>query len=167
MTEKHPDEPSELSTHLSPAGEARMVDVGAKAVTERRAVAGAFVAMAPETVAKLRAGLTPKGDVLATARIAGIMAAKRTPELIPLCHAIALTRVVVDLAVEDAGVRIEAHAEARDRTGVEMEALCAATVAALTLYDMLKGIDRGMVIERVALLEKAGGRSGHWTRAGG
>ena len=144
-----------------------MVDVGAKDVTARRAVASAFVRMSTETIDALRDGATPKGDVLAAARLAGIMAAKRTPELIPLCHAIALTRVTVELEIARGGVRIVARAEARDRTGVEMEAMTAASVAALTLYDMLKGIDRGMVIEHVALDEKSGGRSGHWVRGAG
>jgi cyclic pyranopterin phosphate synthase len=153
-----------ISTHVDAAGHVHMVDVGEKAETARRAVATAFLGMQRETVARLRAGDTPKGDVLATARLAGIMAAKRTAELIPLCHSIALTKVKVELAIEDEGVGIAAVAEAHDRTGVEMEAMTAAAVAALTLYDMLKGIDRGMVIESVRLEEKAGGRSGHWTR---
>jgi cyclic pyranopterin phosphate synthase len=138
-----------------------MVDVGEKEVTARRAVAEARVTMHADTAARLGAGGAGKGDVLATARIAGIQAAKRTPELIPLCHAVALTRVEVDLAIDHAGVRIRATAEARDRTGVEMEALVAASAAALTVYDMLKGVDRGMSFD-VRLLEKAGGRSGHW-----
>ncbi len=142
-----------------------MVDVGDKSVTARSAIATARVTMAPETARALSEGSTPKGDVLATARIAGIQAAKRTPELIPLCHAIALTRVQVRFALDASGVRIEAEAEARDRTGVEMEAMTAVTVAALTLYDMLKGIDRAMTITDVRLEEKRGGRSGHWTRA--
>jgi cyclic pyranopterin phosphate synthase len=153
-----------LSTHLNMRGEAIMVDVGAKQVTARHAIAHAHVTMAAATVARLRAGDTPKGDVLATARIAGIQAAKRTPDLIPLCHAIALTRVTVDLVVVDDGVEIVTRAEARDRTGVEMEAMTAASVAALTLYDMLKGIDRAMVL-RVALDEKAGGKTGTWQRS--
>jgi cyclic pyranopterin phosphate synthase len=161
------DPPSPLSSHLDAQGHARMVDVGDKPVTARRAVATAFLRTRIETVEALRAGTTPKGDVLASARLAGIMAAKRTPELIPLCHAIALTKVRVELEVLAEGVAIVATAEARDRTGVEMEALTAASVAALTLYDMLKGIDRGMVIERVALEEKQGGRSGHWVREQG
>ncbi len=144
-----------------------MVDVGDKPPTPRRAVATAFLRMEAATAKALAQGATPKGDVLATARIAGIMAAKRTPDLIPLCHAIALTRVAVNLHVNDDGVSIEAVAEARDRTGVEMEAMTAASVAALTLYDMLKGIDRGMTIESVRLDEKSGGRSGHWLRGGG
>jgi cyclic pyranopterin phosphate synthase len=158
-TESHP-----LSTHLDNRGQARMVDVGEKSVTARRAVASARVTMAPSTLAALREQRTPKGDVLATARIAGIQAAKRTPELIPLCHAIALTKVKVDFALDDHGVSIEAVAEARDRTGVEMEALTAATVSALTLYDMLKGVDRAMTITDVRLEEKAGGKTGHWLR---
>jgi cyclic pyranopterin monophosphate synthase len=151
-------------SHLDARGHARMVDVGDKAVTARRAVACARVRMAHATIAALRAGQSPKGDVLAAARLAGIMAAKRTPELIPLCHAVTLTRVAVEIAVGDEGVDIEAVAEARDRTGVEMEALTAASVAALTLYDMLKALDRGMVIEGLMVREKSGGRSGPWAR---
>jgi cyclic pyranopterin phosphate synthase len=142
-----------------------MVDVGAKRETLRRAVARAHVRMHAATVELLRSGSAPKGDVLAVARIAGIQAAKRTPELIPLCHAVRLTRVTVDVLIEPAGVRIEAAAEAVDRTGVEMEALVAASTTALTVYDMLKGIDRGMRIE-VALEEKTGGAGGTWTRGG-
>lgn len=153
-----------ISSHLDSKGEARMVDVGEKDVTARAATASAFVAMSAHTVGLLREGRTPKGDVLAVARIAGIQAAKRTPELIPLCHAIALTKVTVECTIEDGGVRVRATAEARDRTGVEMEALTAASVASLTLYDMLKGVDRAMVIERIALDEKRGGRTGHWRR---
>jgi cyclic pyranopterin phosphate synthase len=156
-----------LSTHLDARGQARMVDVGDKATTDRRAVARGMVTMLPATVARLRAGdarSSSKGDVLAVARIAGIQAAKRTPELIPLCHAIALTKVAVDLAIVDRGVAIEATADARDRTGVEMEALTAASVAALTIYDMLKGVDRGMRIA-VELAHKAGGKSGTWSRS--
>ncbi len=139
-----------------------MVDVGGKDVTVRRATARAHVAMQEATVSRLRGGDVAKGDVFAAARIAGIQAAKRTPELIPLCHAIALTKVTVTLLIEDAGVVILAVAEARDRTGVEMEALTAASVAALTVYDMLKSTDRGMRIE-VGLEEKRGGKSGTWT----
>lgn len=162
---RHDDENTDgLSTHLDAQGRARMVDVGDKPLSARRAVATAFVSMAPATVERLRAGQSPKGDVLAVARVAGIMAAKRTSELIPLCHAIALTNVSVDLEIEQGGVMVRASAEARDRTGVEMEAMAAASIAALTLYDMLKGIDRAMVIERVALEEKEGGRSGRWVR---
>lgn len=157
---------SEGLTHLDARGEVHMVDVGEKAVTARRAVARARVRMAPETVAKVRAHDAPKGDAGATARIAGIMAAKKTPELIPLCHSIALTRVTVDVAWSDHGAEITATAETRDRTGVEMEAMTAVSVAALALYDMVKGTERGVTIERVELVEKSGGRSGHWVREG-
>lgn len=150
-------------THVSSRGEARMVDVAEKRITHRVARAGAFVALAPATVLLLRSGRTPKGDVLATARIAGISAAKRTPEWIPLCHTVALTRVTVDLAIEDEGVRVECTAEALDRTGVEMEAMVGASAAALTLYDMLKAVERGIEF-RVALLEKQGGKSGRFAR---
>jgi len=152
-----------LSTHVDASGRAHMVDVGAKEITLRRAAAHARVTMSDATTARLRAGDVAKGDVLATARIAGIQAAKRMSELIPLCHAIALTRVAIELAIVDDGVSIEAVAEAHDRTGVEMEALTAASVAALTVYDMLKSVDRGMRFS-VELVEKAGGRSGAWTR---
>jgi cyclic pyranopterin phosphate synthase len=153
-------------THLTPEGEAHMVDVSPKPETARRAVARAFVRMRPETLATLLAGNTPKGDVLATARIAGIQAAKRTPELIPLCHAIRLTGVEVELEPrsEPTGVAIVTTARAFDRTGVEMEALVAASAAALTLYDMLKAIDRAMTITDLELVEKSGGRSGDFRR---
>lgn len=143
-----------------------MVDVGEKPVTARRAVARAEVRMAPETARRLRAGEHGKGDAEATVRIAGIMAAKRTPELIPLCHAVALTGVTVDVVWGDAGATITAAAECRDRTGVEMEAMTAASVAALALYDMVKGMERGVTVERVELVEKSGGRTGRWTREG-
>jgi cyclic pyranopterin phosphate synthase len=153
-------------THLDDQGRARMVDVGDKATTARVAVASAVVRMRPETLALLAAGEAPKGDVLATARIAGIQAAKRTPELIPLCHAIHLTSVEVSFAVDPDGerVHVEARARARDRTGVEMEAMTAAAVAALTIYDMLKAKDRAMVVEHVQLESKSGGKSGDWAR---
>jgi cyclic pyranopterin phosphate synthase len=152
--------------HLNEQGQAHMVDVGGKAVTERTATASALVRMSPETAERLAAGTVPKGDVLAVARIAGISAAKRTDELIPLCHRVALTGVEVDLRVdrERAAVEITSTARALDRTGVEMEALVAASVAALTIYDMLKGMDRGIEIASVVLVEKAGGRSGTWRR---
>jgi len=153
-------------THVSKKGEARMVDVGDKAVTAREARAMAEVHMAKATLAAIVDGALPKGDVLAVARVAGIQAAKRTPELIPLCHAIALTSVEV-LFRPDArrGVlAVDAIARATDRTGVEMEALVAASVAALTVYDMVKAVERGVTIERVALVEKKGGKSGHWQR---
>ena len=154
-------------THLDETGAARMVDVGGKEKTRRRAVAEAHVRMLPETVAMIVEGSAPKGDVLATARVAGITAAKRTSELIPLCHPIALTHAAVDLETdtgESPGVRIRATCETLDRTGVEMEALTAASVAALTLYDMCKSVDRGMTIERIGLVSKEGGASGSWTR---
>jgi molybdenum cofactor biosynthesis protein MoaC len=150
-------------SHLSARGEAHMVDVSAKAETLRRAVASATVRMNEATTERLRSGTAPKGDVLAAARLAGIQAAKRTPELIPLCHTVRLTRVTVELRIEPGVVRIEAAAEAVDRTGVEMEALVAASTAALTVYDMLKGIDRGMTIE-LGLEQKTGGASGPWAR---
>lgn len=151
-------------THLDESGAARMVDVAGKAVTHRRAVAGGFIRMAPATLAMIVEGRAPKGDVFATARIAGIMAAKRTADLVPMCHPLALTHVAIDLAPEKDGVRITATAETDDKTGVEMEALSAASVAALTLYDMVKAVDRGMVIEELKLLSKEGGKSGTWTR---
>ena len=140
-----------------------MVDVGAKAVTERRAVARAVVRMAPETIAAVRRGDAPKGDVLGTARIAGIQAAKRTSELIPLCHPLPLSFVDVRLAVVEDGVEIETEARTTGQTGVEMEALTAASVAALTVYDMVKGIERGVEIAELYLLEKSGGRH-DWRR---
>lgn len=145
-----------------------MVDVSAKPSTRREAHASATVAMQPSTLAQLQAGTNKKGDVLATARIAGIQAAKRTPELIPLCHHVALSSVEVRFepqpGTETAHVRIDVVARARDQTGVEMEALSAASVAALTLYDMLKAVDRGMVIQRVQLEKKTGGARGDWQR---
>jgi cyclic pyranopterin phosphate synthase len=140
-----------------------MVDVGDKAVTERRAVARAVVRMAPETIAAVRRGDAPKGDVLGTARIAGIQAAKRTSELIPLCHPLPLSFVDVRLAVVEDGVEIETEARTTGQTGVEMEALTAASVAALTVYDMVKGIERGVEIAELYLLEKSGGRH-DWRR---
>ena len=155
---------SEL-THLDAQGTARMVDVGDKPATDRRAVARAVVRMSPETAAKVAAGDAPKGDVLGTARIAGVLAAKRTGELIPLCHPLGLDHVDVDATVDPAAGTVTLTAEARvtARTGVEMEAMTAASVAALTVYDMVKGIERGVEIERVALLEKSGGRH-DWRR---
>jgi cyclic pyranopterin phosphate synthase len=152
-----------LSSHLTNAGEVHMVDVGAKGVTERTAVARARVHMAEATFRRLERGDTPKGEVLATARIAGIQAAKRTWELIPLCHPISLTRIEIMIALEDGGVTIAAECDASDRTGVEMEAMVAASTAALTIYDMLKGLDRSMRLE-VQLMKKVGGKSGTWTR---
>ena len=145
-----------------------MVDVGDKPVTERRAVARAVVRMSPATAAAVAAGDAPKGDVLGIARIAGIQAAKRTGELIPLCHPLGLDHVDVDAVVDaEAGtVTLTAEASVAARTGVEMEAMTAAAVAALTVYDMVKGLERGVTVEEVALLEKSGGRSGAWRRNG-
>ncbi|PWG63205.1 cyclic pyranopterin monophosphate synthase MoaC [Sediminicurvatus halobius] len=156
---------SEL-THINERGEAHVVDVGDKARTHRVAIASGRITMAPETLAALRAGDLKKGDALAVARIAGLMAAKRTSELVPLCHPLALTHIEVALTPDEAagGVRCEARAETRERTGVEMEALTAVQVALLTVYDMCKALDRGMTIEAVRLDHKAGGRSGTWTR---
>jgi cyclic pyranopterin monophosphate synthase len=153
-------------THLDEAGRARMVDVGGKPSTERRAVAQARVRVSPETGLAVQEGNAPKGDVLGTARIAGIQAAKRTSELIPLCHPLALTFVGVEGEIDSVGGEITLTAEARTTgpTGVEMEALTAAAVAALTVYDMVKGIERGAEIAAVVLLEKSGGRSGEWRR---
>jgi cyclic pyranopterin phosphate synthase len=151
-------------SHLNAKGEAHMVDVSAKDVTHRTALAEGFVAMAPETLAIVTRGEAKKGDVLATARLAGIMAAKRTHELIPLCHPLLITKVTVDLTPEEepAGIRVVAEVRVSGQTGVEMEALTAVSVACLTIYDMLKAADKGMVIGPVRLLEKTGGRSGPW-----
>ena len=158
---------SEL-THLDEHGTARMVDVGDKPATDRRAVARAVVRMSPDTAAKVLAGDAPKGDVLGTARIAGILAAKRTGELIPLCHPLGLDHVDLDAVVDAAAGTVTLTAEARvtARTGVEMEAMTAASIAALTVYDMVKALERGVEIASVALVEKSGGRSGTWRRGG-
>ena len=153
-------------THLDEHGTARMVDVGDKAATDRRAVARALVRMSPATAAKVLAGDAPKGDVLGTARIAGIQAAKRTGELIPLCHPLPLTHADVRAELRDDGVHIEAEAATTAQTGVEMEALTAAAVAALTVYDMCKAVEKGMTITEVRLEEKTGGKSGPWRRDG-
>ena len=153
-------------SHLDESGAAKMVDVGEKGVVRRTAVAAGRVEMAAETVERLRAEALPKGDALNTARIAGIIAAKRTPDLIPLCHGLNLTSVDIEFSVEEDGVGIVATARASDRTGVEMEALVAASTAALALYDMVKAVERGAVIERVELLSKTGGRRGDWHRDG-
>ncbi len=152
-------------THLDDEGRAQMVDVAMKAPSHREATAQATVCMSAATLTKLREGNTPKGDVLGTARVAGIQAAKRTPSLIPLCHAIALTSVEVLFQEIEEGVQVLATARCFDRTGVEMEAMTAASVAALTIYDMLKAVERGITIAEVTLLEKRGGRSGHWTKS--
>lgn len=151
-------------THLDETGAARMVDVSDKDVTSRVAVALGAVRMLPETLALITSGAAAKGDVIATARIAGIMAAKRTHDLIPLCHPLALQSVKVEIAADEAlpGLRVTATAKVTGRTGVEMEALTAASVACLTIYDMAKAVDRGMVIEGIRLAAKSGGRSGDW-----
>jgi cyclic pyranopterin monophosphate synthase len=152
-------------THLDQAGRLRMVDVGAKARTPRRARVRGEILMQPETVAAVSAGSVAKGNVLEAARLAGIMAAKRTADLIPLCHPLSLTWVDVAFTVGQDRIEVEAEARIDDRTGVEMEALTAATVALLTIYDMCKAVDRGMVISQVRLVEKSGGRSGTYRRA--
>jgi cyclic pyranopterin phosphate synthase len=155
---------TELS-HLDAAGRARMVDVSGKPVTARVARASGRVLLSAAAVAALRSGQVPKGDALAVARIAGIQGAKRTPDLIPLCHPIGLHAVSVDLTVTDEGVTISATARTADRTGVEMEALTAVSVAALTLVDMIKAVDKMAVISDIRLEEKSGGKSGHWQRS--
>ncbi len=158
-----PDSEEPRLSHLDDRGGARMVDVSGKAVTTREAVAEGFVAMRPETLALIQEGGLPKGDVLAVARVAGIQAAKRTSELIPMCHPLPISAVAIALdPVDDARLRVEATVRTEGRTGVEMEALTAVGVAALTVYDMCKAVDRGMRIEGVRLLEKRGGKSGEW-----
>jgi cyclic pyranopterin phosphate synthase len=156
-------------THLSAAGDARMVDVSTKAETAREAVAHATLTMRPATLRLVRAGNAPKGDVLGVARTAGILAAKRTHELIPLCHPLRITGI--DIAFSDdvrrGRLTIEARVRTVDKTGVEMEALTAASVAALTVYDMVKAVEKGVTIGSIQLVEKSGGKSGHWTRNGG
>jgi cyclic pyranopterin phosphate synthase len=151
-------------THLDPLGRARMVDVTPKEPTHRRALARCKVFMKPETTALVANNAVNKGDVLGAARIAGIQAAKRTAELIPLCHPLLVGSVYINFTLGDTFVEVEAQVETVDRTGVEMEALTAASVAALTVYDMCKSYDRSMVIGELALWEKVGGRSGHWRR---
>jgi cyclic pyranopterin monophosphate synthase len=151
-------------THLNEKGEAHIVDIGDKAITARRAVARATVEAQPATIDAIMGGTLKKGDALAVARIAGIMAAKKTSDLIPLCHPIALNKVEIDIGEKNGILVITATAETSDRTGVEMEAMTAASVAALTLYDMVKGIDRAMRISSVELLEKSGGKSGDFVR---
>ena len=159
---------SERLTHVDDRGTVRMVDVGGKAESERLACAEALVRMSPSTIAALESGDAPKGDVLGAARLAGIQAAKRTGELIPLAHPVALSFADVQASIDatSGGVRVRAEARAVARTGVEMEAMTAAAVAALTVYDMVKGLERGVRIEQVELLEKSGGRSGTWRRHG-
>ena len=149
-------------THLDAHGNARMVDVGNKAATQRLAIASGRIRMSVEALAAIRDGAVPKGDVVAAARIAGIMAAKKTAELIPLCHPLVLDTVGLDFAFEDGGLRATATAALTGKTGVEMEALTAASVALLTIYDMAKALDKGMVIEDLRLIEKRGGKSGDW-----
>lgn len=153
-------------THLDAAGAAHMVDVGGKAATRREAVATGRIEMVAEAARAIRDGTALKGDVLAVARVAGIMAAKRTSELIPLCHPLPLTRVAIDLVVDESGVTATATVATEGKTGVEMEALTAVTVTLLTIYDMVKAIDKGMTIGGVQLLTKTGGKSGDWARAG-
>lgn len=153
-------------THLDESGHARMVDVTTKQPTVRSATARGFVRCAPQVVASLRDGTVPKGDVLAVARIAGIQGAKRCAELLPLAHIIGVHGASVDLAIEDEGVAIEATVRTADRTGVEMEALTAVSVAALAIVDMVKGLDKSSSIENVRITAKEGGRSGSWTRPG-
>jgi cyclic pyranopterin phosphate synthase len=152
-------------THLDDQGKARMVDVGGKPESQRLAVAEGRIAMSAAALEAIRDGNVPKGDVLAAARIAGIMAAKKTAELIPLCHPLALDAVHVDFALEADGVRVSASASLTGRTGVEMEAMTAVSIALLTIYDMAKAIDKGTVISAVRLIEKRGGKSGHWKAA--
>ena len=152
-------------THIDARGRVTMVDVGAKPETDREAVAGAEIRVSPSTLAAVRNGAVKKGDPLQTARLAGIMAAKRTAEMIPLCHTLALSHVDVDITPVSWGYALVATVRTRGRTGVEMEALTAVSVAALTIYDMLKAMDRGMTIGRIRVLEKRGGRSGHYKRS--
>ena len=151
-------------THLDDTGAARMVDVSAKPATDREAVAQAVIVLSAEAFAAVTSGTAKKGDVLAAARIAGIQAAKRTAELIPMCHPVLVGSIAVNFFIGDDYVEVEAQVETVDRTGVEMEAMTACTTAALTVYDMCKSSDRTMTIEHVALWEKSGGRSGPWRR---
>ena len=151
-------------THLDADGSARMVDVSAKAVTAREAVAAGRIDMSDEAARAIAEGLVKKGDVLAVARVAGIMAAKKTADLIPLCHPIALSAVTVDFTLDDHGVTVKATARTAGQTGVEMEALAATSVALLTIYDMAKALDKAMVIRDVRLIAKTGGKSGDWRR---
>ena len=150
-------------THIDEAGAARMVDVGGKAVTAREAIASGRITMSAEAAAAIGAGTAKKGDVLAVARVAGIMAAKRTSDLIPLCHPLPLTKVEIDLVVDETGVTATATASTEGKTGVEMEALTAATVTLLTIYDMAKAIDKTMVLTDIRVRAKSGGKSGDWT----
>ena len=151
-------------THLDPLGRARMVDVTAKEPTHRRAIARCRVHMEPETASQVASGAITKGDVLAVARVAGIQAAKQTPSLLPLCHPLLVGSVFVNFRIEDSHIEVEAQVDTVDRTGVEMEALTACAIAALTIYDMCKSVDRSMTVGELALWEKTGGRSGTWRR---
>ncbi len=151
-------------THLDSDGSARMVDVGDKLPTRRVAIATGRIAMSPDALAAIRDGLVKKGDVLAVARVAGIMAAKRTSDLIPLCHPLPLTKASVDFTFEENAIRVTATAATDGKTGVEMEALTATSTALLTIYDMVKAIDKAMVVDGICLLEKQGGKSGDWIR---
>lgn len=160
-----PTEGGSALSHLT-GGEAQMVDVSAKEPTLRSATARSFVSMSPDAIAAVRTESLGKGDVLGVAKVAGIMAAKKTADLIPLCHPLALTDVQVGLELLEDGVRIQAHAKTTGPTGVEMEALTAAAVAALTVYDMCKSVDRSMTVEKIELVSKEGGRSGTWRRDG-
>ncbi|MEM6461615.1 MAG: cyclic pyranopterin monophosphate synthase MoaC [Pseudomonadota bacterium] len=155
-------------THIGESGEAHMVDVGSKADTERVAVAEGYISMTPDTLATIRAGDAKKGDVIGTARLAGIMAAKKASDLIPLCHPLLLTKVAVEIsdAKHLPGLRVEATVRVSGKTGVEMEALTAVSVACLTIYDMAKAVDRTMEISNLKLLSKSGGKSGTWQRTG-
>jgi len=164
LSQKRKEPAATVLTHVDREGTPRMVDVGAKPRTERAAVAEGYIRMAPETLALIDGSQTPKGDPLVIARIAGIQAAKRTAELIPLCHPLPLTHVEVEVDLDRGrpGIRVQATAKVSAGTGVEMEALTAAAVALLTVYDMLKAADRGMTIEGLRLLRKSGGRSGEW-----
>lgn len=159
-------QPMQKLTHINDAGEAHMVDVGGKSVTHRVAIAEGRIRMLPATLDLIRGGGHAKGDVLAVARVAGIMAAKRTAELVPLCHPVALTAIEVELApvAGESAIHCRVRAETVAQTGVEMEALTGVQVALLTIYDMCKAVDRGMTIEGVRLMEKSGGRSGDWKR---
>jgi cyclic pyranopterin phosphate synthase len=153
-------------SHVDAQGNARMVDVGAKAETRRVAVASGRIAMTAEALEAIRAGNAPKGDVLGTARIAGIMAAKKTAELVPMCHPLPIDAVNLDFAFEDAAIRATATVSLTGKTGVEMEAITAVSIALVTIYDMAKAIDKGMVIGAIRLVEKIGGKSGHWKAEG-
>ena len=165
QTEENQEKRENILTHLDRDGAAQMVDVGAKSITQREAIAQAEITMLPTTLTLLLKGDLPKGDALQVARVAGIMASKQTPQLIPLCHPIPISGVNVDFeAINEKTIRIRASVRNTAQTGVEMEALTACSIAALTLYDMAKAIDRGMEIQHIRLEEKKGGKSGHWIR---